>query len=206
MLEGHWQAPQPSSCALCLVYTGPRRIYRLDDHSMSEVLSHVDSPAALRNWTQTCKWAKDRAEDHYTWHMWLLRQMPDNALSVAALHKRDEELFLMLLSPPSFHQLPTSVAQAMQCACKVGYTRAVERLLRAPGINVNSDDEDGRTPLHYATGGGHQGVVEQLLRAPGIDVNAVDAHGGLTPLHCAAGGGHQGVVWQLLRALGIDVK
>ena len=59
-----------------------------------------------------------------------------------------------------------------------------------------SEDEDERTALMYAAGGGHLPVVEALL-AKGADVEAKDEDG-FTALMQAAYGGHLPVVEALL--------
>ena len=59
------------------------------------------------------------------------------------------------------------------------------RLMLAAGINPNSADADGRTPLYGAVFQGHAEVVKLLLAAPGIDVNKA-SDSGRTPLYGAA--------------------
>eukprot|EP00250_Pteridium_aquilinum_P007465 c17175_g1_i1 orf=244-2919(+) len=53
---------------------------------------------------------------------------------------------------------------------------------------VDEKGYHGRTPLHYAAGGGHPTIVEALLQA-GAKVSAPDAYGA-TPFHFAAGWGN----------------
>ncbi|MGO0308226.1 ankyrin repeat domain-containing protein [Endozoicomonas acroporae] len=64
-------------------------------------------------------------------------------------------------------------------------------LLNCPGIRVNSKDDDGCTPLHFAVSGyngllsgDYLSCVKELLRVPGIRVNEKD-NDGFTPLHFA---------------------
>ena len=55
------------------------------------------------------------------------------------------------------------------------------------GSDVNAKDEDGVTPLHWASSGDHKEIVE-LLIANGADVNAIIVSGrnqGKTPLDWA---------------------
>ena len=66
-------------------------------------------------------------------------------------------------------------------ASKEGNLEVVKLLLAVPGIDVNLEGEDGRTPLHKASERGHLEVMKVLLRAPGIDVNREDKEG-VTPL------------------------
>jgi len=80
----------------------------------------------------------------------------------------------------------------------------VRLLLRAPGIDVNRADDEGRTPLWCASDECRLDVVELLLGMPGIDVNQGDEDG-RTPLHAAANHGESEVVELLLRAPGVHV-
>ena len=52
------------------------------------------------------------------------------------------------------------------------------------GADVDAQEEEGYTPLHFAVAGGHTRVLAMLLAA-GADVNAPDATA-RTPLHLAA--------------------
>ena len=56
-------------------------------------------------------------------------------------------------------------------------------LLRRGDVNPHLSDEDGRTPLSYAAGSGHEGIVKILLRCGGVNPNSL---GGMTPLSYAA--------------------
>ncbi len=94
---------------------------------------------------------------------------------------------------------------ALATAAYLGFSKRVEALLAADGINVNAVDKDGNTPLHWAAEWGHLGVVKALLAANGIDVNVKNDYG-KTPLHWAAFKGHLGVVKALLAANGIDLN
>ena len=63
-----------------------------------------------------------------------------------------------------------------------GDIEAVKEFLAA-GVDVNAKDDDGATPLFYASWGDEKEIVE-LLIAKGADVNAKDV-GGSTPLDWA---------------------
>jgi hypothetical protein len=71
------------------------------------------------------------------------------------------------------------------------------------GANVNTRDEDGLTPLHYAASRGYVEVARLLLEN-GADVNAKNEHG-ITPLHFAASEGHADVA-RLLLERGADAN
>lgn len=77
-----------------------------------------------------------------------------------------------------------------------GYLKALECLLERDGIDVNSKDGDGRTPLSRAAEKGHGKVVEVLLRYS-TDGNLKDDDG-RTPLSWAARNEHEEVVKQLV--------
>merc|ERR1712232_654079 len=84
-----------------------------------------------------------------------------------------------------------------------GHVAALEVLL-AYGAVVNRQEDDGRTPLHWAVLGGHVPVVALLLAA-GADVTKPDANFA-TPLHAASSApvGNRVPVTMLLEA-GADV-
>ena len=58
--------------------------------------------------------------------------------------------------------------------------------------HVNTKDEIGRTPLHYAAYDGHKEIVERLI-ANGADIKAKDK-GGFTPLDLAVSEGKKETV------------
>ncbi|GAF80317.1 unnamed protein product, partial [marine sediment metagenome] len=81
-------------------------------------------------------------------------------------------------------------------------TADVEKLL-ANGVDVNSRDRAGMTPLHLVAFLGHIKTAK-LLIVHGADVNAIDDKGE-TPLHLAADGGQLEIIKLLLDA-GADVN
>jgi hypothetical protein len=69
---------------------------------------------------------------------------------------------------------------------------AVVKLLLEKGIEPDSKDNLGQTPLSWAAGGGHEAVVKLLLEK-GVELDSKDNRG-RTPLSRAAERGHEAVV------------
>ncbi len=101
---------------------------------------------------------------------------------------------------------PFGANEALQWAVLKNRNECVRLLLAAPGIDVNTADKYGWTPLNVAAHGGHTECVRLLLAAPGIDVNKVYKYYDWTPLCWAASCGHVECVKLLLAAPGIDVN
>ena len=80
-------------------------------------------------------------------------------------------------------------------AAKDGNIEAV-KLDLAGGMDVNTKNDRGRTPLHDAAEEGQKEIAE-LFIAAGADVNAKNNLGG-TPLHEAAASGHKEIVEVLI--------
>jgi len=130
---------------------------------------------------------------------------------VSALSKQNESLvscvcvfdisrkFLQIMdscAPPTI-----DLNALLSTACRFGDLE-ISRLLIDKGSDVTASDDDGRTPLHQAVMGGHEGVARRL-NDKGSDVTASDV-GGRTPLHQALEEGHEGVA-RLLIDKGADV-
>ena len=64
--------------------------------------------------------------------------------------------------------------------------------------NVNAQDLDGLTPLHYSVMHGLESMVECLLGITGVDIERKD-YAGNTPLHRALLCGFDGVAEALIR-------
>ena len=80
-------------------------------------------------------------------------------------------------------------------------TDKVIDLLVGKGINVNSTDHTGQTPLHYAVRTAHFEAVRKLCEL-GANPNQRAHWQGLTPLHLAAVVGSTNIINELLKAGG----
>jgi len=79
-------------------------------------------------------------------------------------------------------------AQDIHEAAKEGYLEKVKMLLEKDPQLINTKDENGRTPLHWACRGVHMKVVEYLIKN-GAEIDSKDSDD-TTPLHTAAYYGH----------------
>ncbi|KAM0548199.1 hypothetical protein ACHAPJ_009998 [Fusarium lateritium] len=80
----------------------------------------------------------------------------------------------------------------------------ITRLLLTKGVDVESKDVLGRTPLLSSAMHGHAEVVELLLAAKGIDISAHDSNG-FTALSLASWYGHAALVKFLLGQKDLDL-
>ena len=134
----------------------------------------------------------------------------DNAgqtpLSYAGLHDHPEMVQLLLDSGADLDREVNRYPGATRLlwASRVGLLDMVRSLLEA-GAAVNSQDDKGETPLHWATRNGNDcSAVAELLLASGAEVDK-ESSIGFTPLSIAAENGHTKVCSVLLRA-GADIN
>jgi ankyrin repeat protein len=83
------------------------------------------------------------------------------------------------------------------------FEAVVKLLLATNGVELDSKDNTGRTPLAWASDNGHEVVVKLLLAKDGVDPDLENKYG-RTPLSWAAANGHEAVVKLLLESHGID--
>jgi ankyrin repeat protein len=100
------------------------------------------------------------------------------------------------------------VNDCLRWAAGLGLKAVVEKLLGHEDADINKaddDDDDGRTPLFFASEEGRLEVVQALLHMEGIDINKADVYG-WTPFYIASEKGHLEVVQALLGKDGIDIN
>jgi hypothetical protein len=76
-------------------------------------------------------------------------------------------------------------------------------LLQQEGVDADSKNKDGRTPLSFAAEKGNQSVVEMLLQRKDVNVDSKD-NDNRTPLSFAAEKGSRSVVGMLLQREDVD--
>ena len=86
----------------------------------------------------------------------------------------------------------TGLAGPIHDAVKNGNIDEVQWQLDA-GVDVNEENSNGLTPLHYAASAGHNDIVELLIER-GANVNATDSGKGGTPLDYAYWGDQEEVI------------
>ena len=84
-----------------------------------------------------------------------------------------------------------------------GHEAVVKQLLER-GVDPDSEDIDGRTPLSWAAEYGYEEVVKLLLAKDDVDLDSRNDRFGRTPLSWAAENGHKEVVELLLAKHGVD--
>ncbi|XP_060077596.1 E3 ubiquitin-protein ligase mind-bomb-like isoform X2 [Ylistrum balloti] len=92
---------------------------------------------------------------------------------------------------------------ALHLACYEGHSQIVELLLKQPGVDLDLQDGEGDSALHYAAFGKETNTMRQLLKA-GAKVNKVNK-AGHSPLHISIGKACEEAV-ELLVQHGSDVN
>ena len=91
----------------------------------------------------------------------------------------------------------------LHTSCARGNKEIVEYLISHPKINVNKEDQIGRTPLFIACANGKEEIVKILLKDERVNVNKEDRYGG-TPLFTACENGKEEIV-KILFASGREI-
>ncbi|KAH8146536.1 uncharacterized protein LAJ45_09482 [Morchella importuna] len=119
-----------------------------------------------------------------------------------------ESTAIDIVAPPAYAHRSTPAPQkgtvALHHAAFTGNVLLTSAHLCTPGINVNTTDKHGYTPLLYAAQKGRVGVVKRLLKTPEIEVNPCDSFG-ISALSWAARRGHLEVVELLCKTPGVTV-
>jgi ankyrin repeat protein len=98
-------------------------------------------------------------------------------------------------------ELPRQIT-GLHLAAYFGVKEAINALLKK-GIQADSNDNNGRTPLSWAALEGQASVVQQLLETGTVETDSKDSDG-RTPLSFAAEGGQEAVVQLLLLTEKVD--
>lgn len=122
------------------------------------------------------------------------RFQQDNGLPVTGQLDKQTRAELIIKKPPSQRSFIEAI--------KRDDIITVKALMEA-GVDANTSDKSGDTPLHIAAVRGYQEITS-LLIAEGANVNARNARE-LTPLHAAAWGDHIEIV-KLLIAKGSNIN
>jgi Cdc6-like AAA superfamily ATPase len=93
----------------------------------------------------------------------------------------------------------------LHVAAGMGLEKIVWLLMGSKGVQADSKDSYGRTPLSWAAMGGHEAVVRLLLDCEDVDANSKDSDS-QTPLWWAAQKGHERVVQLLLDCEDVDTN
>ncbi len=133
------------------------------------------------------------------------------AALVTAGRCENKELVTTLLE-----HLHTNINEAFRKACRHACEELVRLLLNLPGININSQDEQGKTGIMYAITPGFnrqvqsndapKKIVKMLLNRPELAINAQDHETRRTALMYAVKSGHKEIVQMLLAKAGIDIN
>ncbi|KAJ8316944.1 hypothetical protein KUTeg_004848 [Tegillarca granosa] len=99
------------------------------------------------------------------------------------------------------NQQDFSGKNAIHYAVAAGHAEVLQELATVQGCELEAEDPDDRTPLHWAAAMGHPQCVSILLKL-GVTPNPVDVEGG-TPLDYARQSGHNECKFILEERLGI---
>lgn len=103
--------------------------------------------------------------------------------------------------PKLANQLDNSSKNAAHYAAAAGHYLLLRELTSVEGMDLEAEDPDDRTPLHWAAAMGHSQCVSVLLNM-GVTPNPQDIEGG-TPLDYARQTGHKECVRLLEEKMGI---
>lgn len=92
------------------------------------------------------------------------------------------ELLIPLMDKNRFNLTNVGGQTALQVAMKDGYVDTAKYLIRIPEINLDFQDPQGWTALHFAL---HRHILVQALLEAGAAINLISPRGGQNALHIA---------------------
>ncbi|KAM3139584.1 hypothetical protein pb186bvf_008229 [Paramecium bursaria] len=123
-----------------------------------------------------------------------------NALWLAIMQNKNETIVQFFNSPKIQLNVNTPLTvlglNALHQASSNGNLNLVQFLVAIMKSNIDAQDNQGRTPLHYACGIGNQAIVDYLIQSK-AQVN-IQTFGGETPIMIAARFHHSQLLQYLL--------
>jgi ankyrin repeat protein len=96
-------------------------------------------------------------------------------------------------------------ATALMYASQEGHAEVVKMLIQHKNIDINQQNENGKTALMLASERGHEDIVKMLLEKENIEINQGDKDG-WTALMLASRKGHDKIVKMLLEKDNIEIN
>jgi len=144
-----------------------------------------------------CVHTSPSSTDHFWLRSWALQQEGDDVLSSVCVFELEWK-FATIVRIKTVNK--ARVHRLLRRACISG-DLGIARLLIDAGADTSAADNEGWTPLDWASDGGHE-MVARLLVERGATASAAD---GWSPLHWASEGGHEAVA-RFLIDQGADVS
>lgn len=98
----------------------------------------------------------------------LVNMRGEDAFYLACLQRHERIMIQLTIDPRfSFHP-PTRSESLLHVVCRLRDARTLESLLRIPGVDVNSEDLVGKTPLHKAVEMDDYNMCAMLVAHPDV--------------------------------------
>ncbi|KAF4954352.1 hypothetical protein FSARC_12149 [Fusarium sarcochroum] len=132
-----------------------------------------------------------------------------NALQAATYRRHDKTVELLLekgadVKGENNPWVTDSISLSLSLAVMKGMEGVIRAFIDTSGMEIDSRDENGESPLSLAAKAGHKGVVKMFLGTGKVHVDSRDMNG-RTPLSLAAEFGHMAVVTIFLNTGKVDV-